>query len=285
MALVGLIFNPLSGRGGAEAMSERIVDVLERRGFEVLTGVPGDLPEMRPDHLIVVGGDGTVRWVLEDAHRRWCGAVPDMLVIARGTANLLSHHLGRVTHLAGIPELLQSGHRRDIDVADVNGQLMLLMCGIGFDGAVVHEVVARRKGPITKLSYVMPALRTLLRPPTLEITVHADDRNVFGPAPASVIVANVREYGAGFPLAPDARSDDQLLDVTILPGATRAASVGFTLAAAARRLGRSRAIRLRASRVKVAGVAPVQVDGEAMGNLPVEIGLRPWRARFIVPGS
>lgn len=285
MARVGLIFNPLSGRGGAKAMTDRIADVLELDGFEVLAGVPGDLPETPPDYLVVVGGDGTVRWVLDDARSRWSGMVPDMLVVARGTANLLSHHLGRINHAAEIPRLLREGRRRDIDVADVNGQLMLLMCGIGFDGAVVHEVVARRNGPITKLSYVMPTLQTLARPPTLEVTVRADDQHVFGPAPASVIVANVREYGAGFPLAPDARSDDGLLDVTILPGATRAASVGFTLVAALRQLPRSRAIRLRASRVQVVGSAPVQVDGEAMGQLPVEIGLRPWRARFIVPGS
>jgi diacylglycerol kinase family enzyme len=283
MSRVGLIFNPLSGRGGAKAMAERACAILEQQGFEVLAAQPGTLPNTPPDYLIVIGGDGTVRWVLEDASSRWPGRVPDMLVIARGTANLLSHHLGRVRRIGDIPHLLRDGHRREIDVGEVNGKLMLLMCGVGFDGAVVHGVAARRSGPITKLSYVIPTLRSLASPPKLDVTVHADDRLVFGPAPASVVVANVREYGAGFPLAPDARSDDRLLDVTILPGDSTLSSIAFTALAALRRLHRSRATLLRASRVRITGTAPVQVDGEAMNHLPVNVGLRPQRARFIVP--
>ena len=164
MARVGLIFNPLSGRGGASATTTRIAHLLERQGFEVEAGPTGSLPDLPPQHLIVVGGDGTVRWVLDDALSRWGDATPDMLVIAQGTANLLSQHLGRVRRETDIPNLLREGPRREIDLADVNGQLMLLMCGVGFDAAVVHKVVGRRNGPISRLSYLTPTLRTLAHP-------------------------------------------------------------------------------------------------------------------------
>src|SRR5438045_662783 len=98
-----------------------------------------------------------------------------------------------------------------------DGKLFLLMTGVGFDAAVVHELDRVRRGPIGYVDYLLPAALALrgYEYPSLRVTV--DGREVWRPAPAVAFVGNVREYGTGFPILPDARPDDGQLDICVMP--------------------------------------------------------------------
>jgi len=43
-----------------------------------------------------------------------------------------------------------------LDAGRANGKLFLLMVGVGYDAAVVHELARVRKGPIGYANYVLP---------------------------------------------------------------------------------------------------------------------------------
>jgi diacylglycerol kinase family enzyme len=99
-------------------------------------------------------------------------------------------------------------------------------------------------------------------------------------------VGNVSEYGTGFPILPHARSDDGLLDVCVLPCRSRADAISLVLrAAAGEHLSMPGVVYAKGTNVQIESDVriPVQIDGEASGNTPVEIELLPVKLPFIVP--
>ena len=136
------------------------------------------------------------------------------------------------------------------------------------------------------LSYAVPALSALGSYAYPAITVEVDGRRVFGAAPGMVFVGNVPEYGTGFSVLPLASPTDGVLDVCVLPCASREELLGhFMRAAAGEHLQGEDVIYVKGKRIVVDSeqAVPVQVDGEAAGHTPLEIDLLAARLGFIVP--
>jgi len=132
----------------------------------------------------------------------------------------------------------------------------------------------------------MPAVKAMTeyRFPVLEVVV--DGKKVFKKAPAVALVGNIREYGTGFAILPQARPDDQLLDVCVMPVSSRRDLIKLFLSAAAgEHVNQEGVIYVKGRKVRIESTTPVpvQVDGEAAGMTPVEIDLLPCRIPFIVP--
>lgn len=297
-----LIFaNPIAGRGRGRGIASQIYDLLVRHGYNVgLFFDPADqleLAHFSPDKsvlaAIVIGGDGTLRAVAARAVQAYApDEPPPLLIIPLGTANLMGRHLGirwdEENFEARFLETIRQCPIVRLDTAGLNGELFLLMAGIGLDAQIVHELDRLRGGPIGFLSYAMPALLAMgtYQYPPLTITV--DGRLVIESTPAVAFVGNIPEYGTGFPLLPHARPDDSLLDVCVLPCRSRAQVLHlFLQAAAGEHLQAEGVIYLKARTITVDSPAkvPVQMDGEPAGHTPVSINLLPMRLRFIVPAD
>jgi diacylglycerol kinase family enzyme len=159
------------------------------------------------------------------------------------------------------------------------------MAGVGLDASVIHAIHGQRTGPITHLAYVAPILTALWRYEFVPLQVAVDGRIVFPAAPALAFVANVGEYGAGFTLMPQARSDDGRLDICVVPcNSGRQALQHWLRALAAGHLENRGVISLRGRQVHIEsqGKVPVQFDGEPAGWTPLDIGLSPRKIQFIV---
>jgi diacylglycerol kinase family enzyme len=207
-----------------------------------------------------------------------------------GTANLMGKHLGVSWSDENIgeevSEALELGNVRQLDVARTSGGIFLLMAGVGFDAWVVHELDRVRDGPIDFLNYIMPAVKAIAEYqfPTLQVMV--DGKTVFEKAPALALVGNIREYGTGFAILPQARPDDQLLDVCVMPCASPRDLIKLALSAAAgEHVHQEGVVYVKGQRVRIESTTPVpvQVDGEPAGQTPVDIDLLPCRIPFIVP--
>lgn len=291
-----LIFaNPIAGRGRGRAIAERLGNRLAGEGYVpwVVTQAaneidPAKLPDA-PVAAIVIGGDGTLRNVaglLATQH----SVFPPMLVVPFGTANLMGRHLGIDWHprtmIDEITDALKNGNVTHLDAARANGKLFLLMAGVGLDAQIVHQFDALRSGPIAMIDYALPAAMSLInyRYPPINVTV--DGQTVVSNEPAIAFVGNVREYGTGFPVLPDARPDDGLLDICVLPCKSYqdVAKIFLRIMSNEHR-SREGAIYLRGRSVKIDSPAqvPVQLDGDAAGHTPLEIDLLPARVPFIVP--
>ena len=285
-----LIANARSGRGRAIELADQTHQLLRQNKLEsqLLTVDQFEAQATLPTahRVVIFGGDGTIRSIVSRYIASSPDQVPHILPVPVGTANLLGKHLRLYTRDDRIPALILSSlkahHVREIDVGSVNSIPFLLMCSCGFDAEVVHKVSARRTGPISKFSYVKPFFESLRNFDAPTLTVEVDGKIIFGPAKGFVMIANAREYGAGFSLLPDARTDDRLLDVRTLKSPTRRRLVsGFVKSAVG--LFEGPAVRGSVVRVHSDRPVPIQVDGDPAGFTPADIRLVTQRLRLIVP--
>jgi diacylglycerol kinase (ATP) len=296
--------NPISGRGKGKTTAARVEAALQRAGHRVRvqlqrsTDIPSeDLKGIGgAKAIVVIGGDGTLRSVVERVVQE-CGrsTPPPFLVVPMGTANLMGKYLGirwdDQTVGAELAQVIAGNKKLKVDAATIrehgkpDDRLMLLMAGIGIDAKVVHELDRIRQGPISLLSYALPAAMALGFYQYPSITVIVDKKEVWR-GPGISIVGNVKEYGTGFAVLPDARPDDGLLDICAMPCKSRGDLIKlFLMAAAGEHLTHEGVVYIKGTHVSVLSEEPVpaQVDGEASGFTPLEIELMPERIEFLVP--
>jgi YegS/Rv2252/BmrU family lipid kinase len=277
---IKLIANPVAG-GDARSHIERAVALLEARGADVeltLTGARGDARlaaaaarEAGFDRICAAGGDGTLNEVIN-------GLAPSAIPLAfipLGTTNVFALETGIPFDLDQACAVVLNGRPRHICLGLADGQYFLLMAGIGFDAEVVRKVSLRLKRYLGKLAYVFSGLASLCRyrPRPLDVMTEAGvRRRAYG-----IIISNCRLYGGRFVVSPGASLYKDALNICLLRCRSRLGmlrSVGKI--AAGLPLRAEEALQLRARDITVTGGdAPVQVDGDYLGNLP-----RAFRASF-----
>ncbi len=192
---------------------------------------------------------------------------------------------------AGVIVALESGKARLLDVGLANDSPFLLMSGVGFDAHIVGTLNTRRlqtTGPIGLMSYAMPAASAVAGYAFPPIRVEVDGHRLWGPRRGIVMVANVPQYGTGFPLVSDASAEDGLLDVLCLPCEGRSDLLKlFALAATGSHEAISGSATARGTTVMVDGEQraqiPVQVDGDPAGTLPLHVTIWPAAVPFVSP--
>lgn len=266
-----VVYNPHSGKGRGPALAGSLAGELESEGHDarlvsiargrsdVVLAEPAD----DADLMLVVGGDGTVRWSARAASEH------DLPVyhVPMGTENLFSREHGMTASIEDILLSIERWDVRPMDAAECMGRLFLLMCSIGADASVIHRLDERRSGSISHLSYVVPSLLECVRPHVGPVSVSVDGREVVREGRGILVIANSREYALGMNPARRADVSDGLLDVAYFPGTLAATLLGW----AARclvgdPLGAPSAIHERGARIVVersSGRCPVQFDGEA----------------------
>ena len=289
------IFNPISGAGKARRKADLLADAARRRGVPLdLQPTSPQPPEtwLRPiladttyEGVVVVGGDGAVRLVAPEAAR---AGVP-LVHCPAGNENLFAREFGMTDDPDMILDLLQNGRRRAIDLLDVaidarRPEVAVLMASFGFDAEVVHDLAARRTGPVSHLSYVMPLVRTLLRLSLPTVTAELDGEVIADRVPGFVLIANSRQYAARLDPARSADIDDGRLDLLVFPCRTRLGLLAWFLRTCiGRHLRHPRLIHRQGRHVEL-GFDPSQrwqVDGD-----PPHEGDPVSTARFSVrPGA
>jgi YegS/Rv2252/BmrU family lipid kinase len=290
-----LIFaNPIAGSGRGRAIANRLQSRLSRRKIDVRVFLerPTELDAseftLEPIYAaITIGGDGTLRGVA-DFLLQTVGPekFPPLVVVPLGTANLMRQHLNLDWDAADIDRVIDEHRVVHLDAARANGELFLLMAGIGIDAAIVHELDRIRSGPISKLSYLLPTAMALKDYTFPSMSVELDGKLVFKNAPALTFVGNVAEYGTGFPILPDAQSADGLLDVCVLPckNIQKLAELALrTVVNEHKQMPGVVYARGRQIRVHTDNPVPVQLDGDPGGHTPLTIELLQHRLPFIVP--
>ncbi len=222
---VAILANPLAGRGKGRRAAETLQQTLQAAGIAATTLFDAPVaanPEVlaSADAIIAIGGDGTLRAVASRC-LEVRGNIPPLLPVPMGTANLMGQYLKirwQPEDLAQrVLQSIQAAKVIMLDAAQANGQLFLVMAGIGIDGQIIHEMDRIRSGPIQYASYVIPAALALAKYRYVPLEVTVDGEMIFASAPAMAFIANISEYGTGFPVAPDAQPDDGLLDICIVP--------------------------------------------------------------------
>ncbi len=284
-----VVVDPAAGRGLGEKAAGELAEGLNRSGVSselFSTSSRGEavarLRTLDPDVdlVVAVGGDGTLREVLDGlAEPETCVGV-----LPFGGANVLAGELGHPRDVHHALEILTRRKVTPIDVSRVNGRLSFLTTGIGFDAMVVREVEERRHGPITRLDYVDAVARTLLRYRPPRLTVELDGERLAGEY-GQVLVSNLGSYAGLLHLGDGARLDDGRFEVFLFPTASRRELAAFFVRGLFRRLPGGAVEMRHARRIRVTSDEPVpyHADGDPGGTTPVEIDVAPNQYRLVIP--
>lgn len=220
--------------------------------------------------VVVLGGDGSLNRLLQELHDQQllerCGAVG---LVPMGTGNDLARD-------AGIPLRWEEAVRtaltgrpapRGLLVDDDAGVVVnVVHCGIAAE-ATAHA--SEVKGWLGKTAYAVGALRAGLTSEGWHLRVVVDGETVAdGDRVLMVSVALGSSVGGGTPIAPDAKPDDELVDVLVATGTSAIARLGFARdLRKGRHTDREDVIATRGQEVLVEAVTPgdafrVNIDGD-----------------------
>ena len=133
-------------------------------------------------------------------------------VLPLGTANNLARNLGIPAELEEACGVLRSGEIGSIDLGMVNERMFLNVAGLGLSTEINRGVRSEAKRKWGVVGYALAALKMLwnARQFAAEIECEGAKRKVRA---LQITVCNGRHFGAGLTIHPEARIDDERLDL------------------------------------------------------------------------
>jgi len=173
-------------------------------------------------HILVAGGDGTIREVVEAIALNNLGNRATLGILPAGTGNVLARNLK--IDLYDLPSAVDraiNGNRHPIDLGLVRiihedgsraERIFSVMAGMGLDAKIFQKTDPKLKKAIGWFAYVEGGLKSL---PTLfeRMDVSVDGREPRNLKVVSLIIGNVGWLPGRITLMPDAALDDGILDV------------------------------------------------------------------------
>ena len=258
----GCIICATSRAGEAEALARHAAE----EGFE---------------KIVAAGGDGTINEVVNGL----AGSNAALGLLPIGTMNVFATELGLPAHdLQLCWNIIQGEHTRLVDLPSANGKYFVQLAGVGLDAQVVKETSLTLKRSFGPLSYLISAAQIAAREPPrlfLESENSPIDEGSF------VLVGNGRLYGGPFPFFKHAAIDDGLFDVIAFKRLGYLEIIKYlqdVVFSSEIRVPEIEYFQTRRLRVESQQSVPVELDGEVVGNCPVEFDVQERSLRVLVPG-
>ncbi|HYG34554.1 MAG TPA: diacylglycerol kinase family protein [Clostridia bacterium] len=292
-----VVFNP-TARGEKARRFRRHLEEIGTQATLKLTTAAGEARRLAAEAVrqgfevvVAAGGDGTVNEVLNGIGDEPNGFEQICLaVLPLGTVNVFARELSIPSKISLAWEAIRRGQKTLIDLPkveyNVNGsrqcRYFAQLAGAGLDARAIELVKWELKKKVGPLAYVMAGFQALGSVPAV-ITAKADRHSATG---GLVLIGNGRLYGGQFRIFPGADLRDGLLEVCVFPRVN-----WFTLAQCGPQLLLRRRLPASATQVFQAetltltspAAAPLEVDGEYIGQLPATFSVARSRLRVIVP--
>lgn len=292
-----VVLNPAAGQedparvrrqlGGAFAVRGAAFDLVETAGAGDAERFAREAVALGYRAVAAVGGDGTVAEVITGL----AGTEVPLAVVARGTGNQVAQNLGIPRELEAAVEVAVHGVARPMDLGQLaDGRYFALMAGAGWDAEVMAVATRELKDRWGFGAYLYAGFVKALAPPSAHFRITADGQE-FEVDAATVIVANVGQIvydmlPLDLRIGPGVSFHDGILDVCIFAPRTfpDVAAVLWRVARG-RYVGDERMIYLRAREIRIESDVPIvtQVDGELIGETPLELRAVEDAVRVLVP--
>lgn len=209
---IALVCNPTRENEKALRITNNVDLLLTGMGIRhsLFTSTWPDAIDSNITEAWIFGGDGTLNWFINQ--------YPDMLlplsIFAGGSGNDFHWMLyGDKKSEQQVEQVLEASPQL-VDGGSCNGKLFLNGVGIGFDGAIVRDLLGKKK-LAGKASYLLSIMKNILgyheKPCVLEMPGEKITQDCF-----LISAANARRYGGGFHVAPKASLTDGLLDINVI---------------------------------------------------------------------
>jgi YegS/Rv2252/BmrU family lipid kinase len=283
-----VILNPAAHSDRAMRVRAR-VESLAQNCTVCTTSAPGEA-EIMARHavqegfgtIVAAGGDGTIHEVVNGL----AGSDVTLGLLPIGTVNVFAMELGLPSHNLGLCwDIIRGEHTRVVDLPSANDKYFVQLAGVGLDAQVVKETSANLKRNFGPLSYLISAAQIATRKPP-RLVVECEDTAVT--EASFVLIGNGRRYGGPFPFFKQAVIDDGLLDVVLFKQLGYLEIIKYlqdVFFSSEISLPEVDYFQTRQIRVTSEQNVPVELDGELVGECPVEFQIRERTLRVLVPGT
>lgn len=244
------------------------------------------------DCIVAGGGDGTLSAVASAMATYDADAValPALALLPMGTANDFAQAAGIPVDPAAALQGIRDHPARPIDLLRVQTGAHTHWCvnlaSGGFGTGVTVETNTGMKHMLGGLAYLVTGIAALGRIETAHARLHGPDFDWQGDFIA-LGIGNGRQAGGGQPLCPDARIDDGLLDLTVIPdlGGELGTTVARLVTEGKRAALEQVATRARLPWIEVESTRPLtlNLDGEPVESRFFRIDCVPGRLRMHLP--
>ncbi len=226
----------------------------------------------------IIGGDGTLNYFINHNPEI---QIP-LSVFRGGTGNDFHWVLyGNITVEKQIEKVI-NGKPDFIDAGICNNKLFLNGLGVGFDGAIVQDLEAKRTSGKKKL-YYLTVLKNIFIYNSFKCDIISRE-NRYSERCFMVSVANGKRYGGGFIVTPKAILNDGLLDVSMVGSIAPLKRLRYLPAIIKGLHTHLPFIKYyHTNRVVISSLynLPAHLDGEPFSSNRFEIGILPKRFTFM----
>lgn len=295
-----IIYNPSSAAGKSKKQIEeaqRYLDAMHVSYKLVESTYPGHAIELARQmakegyRVIGAGGDGTCNEILHGVmtsnSKALCGFIP------MGTGNDIPAAIGIVPEIKRACEILKEGTigKSDVGFARTDKGVERYFLGIGsqgFDAEVTRRTNLGKKRFKGTLNYYVTVLKTILGWPNRPIRVKMDS-DTFEGMTNCIAVANGPSYGGGMYICQQARVHDGMFHISVVHMSKFVMLRDFNQMYDASVLPHPDISEYTSKKVRIEMVNAqdipylCQVDGEVLGEIPVNYESLPDAQEFIMP--
>ena len=297
---IGLIFNPTAQGDKARHVRKQLEEIRDECTLLPTEG-PGhaeDLAEQAVEDgfevLVAAGGDGTVHEVANGVVRHPEGLARIKLgVLPLGTVNVLARELKVPLDFEAAWRVIRRDYHQWIDLPWMEFQMegqttkrcFPALAGAGMDARACEQVEWETKKRSGQFAYLLAGFQTLREDlpaftvKTPEKTVERADLIMFG---------NGHMYGGPFDIFPHANLQDGKVDAIVVERVAGWRFPEYTQAVLTGNLPEVEGIHyLQSEQMELiphGGMrVPVQLDGDAMGQLPAKVSVQPLGLQIVLP--
>lgn len=263
------IVNPGSGNGEVNYPTEITTFFKEREEDVAIYELPSDcsleklkttIKKAKPDRVIAVGGDGTLKLVAECL----MNTETPIGIIPAGSANGMAKELGIPLELQEALALSAAGTLKKIHAIMVNDELCIHLSDIGFNAYLVKKFdELPTRGMQT---YAKAAWHAFWNHQKMDVSFKIDGKTINEKA-AMVVLANATQYGTGLQINPDGKLDDRLFEVIIVKEYAVMEILKIWISKLPWNPKKIESYQVTALEIKTKRKVHFQVDGEYLGKV------------------
>ena len=244
----------------------------------------------RSDILLVAGGDGTLQEVIDGMMQRPVESRPPILLIPLGSGNDTARMIGARGTLADIQRRISAQQSRDWDVLEctIGAEQVTRYCtnvlDVGLGGEVARRYTDRLRKLPARLGYVTATLQGFASSKARRMSVRIDDV-LIDDEMLLTAVANSKWFGSGIGIAPLAKPDDGVLDITVVKNVgplTYARFLPDLMRGVPIRDPRIHYHSGRECTITTNEPLPIEIDGEFVGFTPIMVKVHHKAVRLLV---
>ena len=284
------VVNPISGLGKQKDIPLLVNHHLNTSRFEydiVFTEYPGHATEIgetyrdQVDYVIAVGGDGTIN----ETARALLGSEAVLGIIPLGSGNGFARHLNISTNPTRAIKQLNKSRESLLDVGFLNGHPFFNVSGTGFDALISKKFANQtRRGYATYIRCIWEEIAKY-EPRTYRYQLNGEkvEDSFF-----LIAFANSEQYGNNAVIAPQAQTNDGLLDIVFVRPFPSAYVITFTLLAFTRQIHLSpyvEIVQAQQFEIQQLNKPLIHIDGEYVktADKRLNVSLRPKNLKVLRP--